>query len=87
MLRHTCASIMLEAGESVVTSARRLGHSSLAVTLGYYAQSVPEAGRKGRTAIDGLLGGEARRGGGSSVSVVTPQILPRVGRHGSLVCT
>ncbi|MGN5380814.1 tyrosine-type recombinase/integrase [Streptomyces lasalocidi] len=59
VLRHTYASIMLEAGESVVTLARWLGHSSPAVTLGYYAHFMPEAGSKGRSAIDGLLG---RRG-------------------------
>ncbi|MET7735400.1 site-specific integrase [Streptomyces sp. NPDC005402] len=56
VLRHTYASIMLEAGESVVTLARWLGHSSPAVTLGHYAHFMPEAGSKGRTAIDGLLG-------------------------------
>ncbi|UKY48504.1 tyrosine-type recombinase/integrase [Streptomyces inhibens] len=55
VLRHTYASMMLEAGESVVTVARWLGHSSPAVTLGYYAHFMPEAGTKGRTAIDGLL--------------------------------
>ncbi|MFI8306998.1 tyrosine-type recombinase/integrase [Streptomyces sp. NPDC085927] len=56
VLRHTYASIMLEAGESVVTLARWLGHSSPAITLGYYAHFMPEAGSKGRTMIDGLLG-------------------------------
>ncbi|GAB2448549.1 tyrosine-type recombinase/integrase [Streptomyces incanus] len=56
VLRHTCASIMSEAGESVVTLARWLGHSSPAVTLGYYAHFMPEAGSRGRTVIDGLLG-------------------------------
>lgn len=56
VLRHTCASIMLEAGECVVTLARWLGDSSPAVTLGYYAHFMPEAGSEGRTAIDGLLG-------------------------------
>lgn len=58
VLRRTYASIMPEAGESVVTLARWLGHSSPAVTLGYYAHFMPEAGSKGRTAIDGLLGRE-----------------------------
>ncbi len=46
----------LEAGESVVTLARWLGHSSPAITLGYYAHFMPEAGSKGRGIIDGLLG-------------------------------
>ncbi|WP_376772642.1 tyrosine-type recombinase/integrase [Streptomyces zagrosensis] len=54
--RHTYASIMLEAGESVVTLARWLGHSSPTVTLSYYAHFMLDAGSKGRTAIDGLLG-------------------------------
>ncbi|MFD5037442.1 integrase [Streptomyces sp. NPDC058378] len=51
---------MLEAGESVGTLARWLGHSSPAITLGYYAHFMPEAGSKGRGTIDGLLG---ERGG------------------------
>ncbi|NEC89947.1 hypothetical protein G3I71_30015 [Streptomyces sp. SID12501] len=32
------------------------GDSSPVITLGYYAHFMPEAGSKGRTAIDGLLG-------------------------------
>lgn len=60
VLRHTYASLMLEAGESVVTLARWLRHSSPAITLGYYAYFMPEAGSKGRGAIDGALG---ERGG------------------------
>ncbi|MER6190314.1 tyrosine-type recombinase/integrase [Streptomyces cyaneofuscatus] len=60
VLRHTYASIMLEAGESVVTLARWLGHSSPAITLGYYAHFMPEAGSKGRGTIDGLLGERGR---------------------------
>ncbi|THA64570.1 integrase [Streptomyces sp. A0958] len=56
MLRHTCASIMPEAGESVVTLARRIGRPSPAITLGYYVHFMPEAGSKGRGTIDGLLG-------------------------------
>ncbi|MGQ4361124.1 hypothetical protein [Streptomyces sp. SAS_272] len=55
-LRDTYASIMLESGESVVALAWWLGHSSPAITLGYYAHFMPEAGSKGRTTIDGLLG-------------------------------
>ncbi|MFF3408600.1 hypothetical protein ACFYW8_20790 [Streptomyces sp. NPDC002742] len=49
--RHS-TSITLRTGEPVVTLARRLGHSSPAITLGYYAHFMPEAGGKGRTAID-----------------------------------
>ncbi|MEU3707966.1 tyrosine-type recombinase/integrase [Streptomyces anulatus] len=62
VLRHTYASIMLEAGEPVVTLARWLGHSSPSITLGYYAHFMPEAGSKGRGIIGGLLG----KGGASA---------------------
>ncbi|MCX4868574.1 hypothetical protein OHU11_36710 [Streptomyces sp. NBC_00257] len=71
VLRHTYASIMLGAGESVVTLARWLGRSSSAITLGYYAHFMPEAGSKGRGAIDGLLGS-----GETGSPAETPQILP-----------
>ncbi|MEU6964364.1 tyrosine-type recombinase/integrase [Streptomyces chrestomyceticus] len=56
VLRHTYASLVLEAGESVVTLARWLGHSSSVITLSHYAHFMPEAGGRGRRAIDGLLG-------------------------------
>ncbi|WP_405951516.1 tyrosine-type recombinase/integrase [Streptomyces prunicolor] len=56
VLRHTYASVILEAGESVVTLARWLGHSSPTITLDYYAHFMPEAGGKGRGAIDALIG-------------------------------
>lgn len=71
-LRRTCASIMLEAGESVVALARRLGRSPPAITLGYYAHLMPEAGSKGRGTVDGLLGER----GGISLPAETPPILP-----------
>lgn len=63
VLRHTYASIMLEAGESVVTLARWLGHSSPTITLDHYAHFMPEAGDRGRSAIDALFDG---RGSGSA---------------------
>lgn len=56
VLRHTYASVILEAGESVVTLARWLGHSSPTITLDHYAHFMPEAGGKGRAAVDALLG-------------------------------
>ncbi|GGQ01715.1 tyrosine-type recombinase/integrase [Streptomyces roseolilacinus] len=55
VLRHTYASVVLEAGESVVTLARWLGHSSPTITLDHYAHFMPEAGGKGRAALDALL--------------------------------
>ncbi|MGW8948818.1 hypothetical protein [Streptomyces sp. NPDC055709] len=47
VLRHTFASAILEAGESVVTLARWLGRSSPTITLDHYAHFMPEAGGKG----------------------------------------
>ncbi|MFJ3141625.1 hypothetical protein ACIPJM_04135 [Streptomyces halstedii] len=61
VLGHTYASIMPEAGASVVTLARWLGHSSSAITLGYYAHFMPEAGSKGRGTTDGRLGERGER--------------------------
>ncbi|MEE1830761.1 tyrosine-type recombinase/integrase [Streptomyces sp. SP17KL33] len=58
-LRHTYASLVLEAGESVVTLAKWLGHSSQTITLDHYVHFMPEAGKKGRRAIDSLLGERA----------------------------
>uniref|UniRef100_A0AAU2V0X6 Tyrosine-type recombinase/integrase n=1 Tax=Streptomyces sp. NBC_00003 TaxID=2903608 RepID=A0AAU2V0X6_9ACTN len=55
VLRHTYAPMILEAGESVVTLARWLGHSSPTITLDHYAHFMPEAGGKGRAAVDVLL--------------------------------
>jgi integrase len=70
VLRHTFASVQLEAGESVVTLAKWLGHSSPTVTMDHYAHFLPQAGAKGRAAIDSLLGAEDTGNG-------SPQRLPR----------
>ncbi|MFF7729414.1 hypothetical protein [Streptomyces sp. NPDC008001] len=56
VLRHTFASIILEAGESVVTLARWLGHSSPTIILHHCAHFMPEAGGMGCAAVDALLG-------------------------------
>ncbi|MCY0946047.1 tyrosine-type recombinase/integrase [Streptomyces antarcticus] len=73
VLRHTYASVLLEAGESIVTLARWLGHSSPTITLDHYAHFMPEAGGKGRAAIDALLG-------------TVPEYVPEgfVSSHGSI---
>ncbi|MFI2781455.1 hypothetical protein [Streptomyces sp. ALB3] len=70
---------MLEAGESVVTVTRWLGHSSPAITLGYYAHCMPEAGGKGRGTIDGLLG----EGGTSACWSKLPGFSPAPSTGGS----
>jgi len=45
-LRHGCAMMLLEAGESVPTVAEYLGHASPAVTMQVYAHAVPGAKRR-----------------------------------------
>ncbi len=40
-LRHACASLLLEAGESVKVVAERLGHSTATITLDVYAHVLP----------------------------------------------
>jgi integrase len=53
VLRHTYASVMLEAGESIVSLAQWLGHSDPAFTLRTYTHFMPQAGARGLTAIEG----------------------------------
>lgn len=55
VLRHTYASVQLEAGESVVSLAEWLGHSSPKITLDHYAHFMPQAGRLGLAAMDSWL--------------------------------
>ncbi|WND35001.1 hypothetical protein RI578_12225 [Streptomyces sp. BB1-1-1] len=47
VLRHTYASVQLEAGESVVSLSKWLGHSTPKVTLDHYAHFMPGAGQEG----------------------------------------
>lgn len=57
-LRHTYAGVQLEAGESMVSLAGWLGHHDPAFTLRTYTHFMPEAGSKGRAAMDAWFGGE-----------------------------
>ncbi|MFJ6461686.1 tyrosine-type recombinase/integrase [Streptomyces sp. NPDC091387] len=51
-LRHTCASVMLEAGEPIVSLAKWLGHSDPAFTLRTCTHFMPQAGSRGLSAIE-----------------------------------
>ncbi|MFF2652808.1 tyrosine-type recombinase/integrase [Streptomyces sp. NPDC058045] len=58
-LRHTYASVQLEAGESIVSLARWLGHADAGFTLRTYTHFMPHAGVRGRAAMDAWFGVEA----------------------------
>lgn len=59
VLRHTFASTVLQAGESIVTLANWLGHADPAFTLRTYTHFMPEAGARGVAAMDRWLRGQA----------------------------
>jgi integrase len=54
-LRHTCASIRLDAGESLLSVSRLLGHGDIAITANTYSHLMPESGRAAADAMDRAL--------------------------------
>lgn len=56
-LRHTFASVQLDARESVVSVSKWLGHADPAITLRIYAHMMPEADGRGRAAMDAWFAG------------------------------
>jgi len=58
-LRHTFASVQLDARESVVSVSKWLGHSDPSITLKIYAHMMPEADGRGRAAMDAWFAGES----------------------------
>lgn len=60
-LRHTHASLLFEAGQSVKVVQERLGHASGQVTLNTYAHLLNGAQARAASALDDLLGGEEPR--------------------------
>jgi integrase len=55
-LRHTHASLLLKAGENIKAISRRLGHSSITITLKYYAHLMPGHDEQLAGKMDTLLG-------------------------------
>jgi integrase len=55
-LRHTHASVLINAGLDVLTISRRLGHSKPSVTLDIYGHLIKGADAAAADAIDALLG-------------------------------
>lgn len=68
-LRHTHASLLFEAGQSVKAVQERLGHASAQVTLNTYAHLLHDAQSRAAAALDDLLAGAG--------SVVNPQRYPQ----------
>ena len=58
-LRHTFASVQLDARESVVAVSKWLGHADPSITLKIYAHMMPEADGRGRAAMDAWFAGES----------------------------
>ncbi|RRQ81502.1 tyrosine-type recombinase/integrase [Streptomyces griseofuscus] len=56
-LRHTFASVQLDARESIVSVSKWLGHSDPSITLKIYAHMMPEADGRGRSAMDAWFAG------------------------------
>jgi hypothetical protein len=56
-LRHTYASVQLDARESVVSVSKWLGHADPSITLRVYAHFMPEADGRGRRAMDAWFAG------------------------------
>jgi integrase len=71
-LRHTFASVNLEAGESPVTVSTWMGHGSVKITLDTYGHMMPGAGQKGLAAMDAWF------------TAPQPQILPQDSPQGDL---
>jgi integrase len=56
-LRHTCATLLLRAGEPVHVVSERLGHKTAQMTLDVYAHVLPDMQRNAAATIGGLLHG------------------------------
>ena len=54
-LRHTCATLLFEAGVPVKVIQERLGHRRVEITLGVYAHALPSMQRDAAARIAGLL--------------------------------
>ncbi|MEG8275708.1 tyrosine-type recombinase/integrase [Streptomyces sp. AHA2] len=75
--RHTFASIVLQAGETVTQLAAWLGHSDPAFTLRTYVHFMPKSGSKGLVALGEWVAPGADGAAVLSAASDSPQILPR----------
>jgi hypothetical protein len=72
-LRHSCATILLAAGEHPKVVQEMLGHSSVQLTLDTYSHLVPDLKLKERAAarLDALLGPDPPNSGQTAENVVS----------------
>ena len=56
-LRHTCATLLLQAGQPVPVVSERLGHKKITMTMDYYEHVLPDMQRDAAAALGGLLYG------------------------------
>lgn len=56
-LRHTCASLLIDAGFPITTVAQIMGHASAAVTASIYAHAIPKTSEDAAAAMDRILKG------------------------------
>jgi len=54
-LRHTCATLLLQAGQPVHVVSERLGHTQVTMTLQVYAHVLPDMQTEAATTIGALL--------------------------------
>jgi integrase len=55
-LRHTCASLLLQAGVHPKVVQERLGHASISMTLDTYSHTVPAMQEAAADALDARIG-------------------------------
>src|SRR5215207_11418080 len=78
-LRHGAASLMLSAGIPVEVVSKRLGHSSIGITLDTYSHMLEGVGRRAAEAAMGLVPRAAKTSGGPTRdhNVTTSASVPR----------
>ena len=81
-LRHTHATLLLQAGVPVKVVSERLGHASAVVTLGIYAHVLPGAQEGAAESFGAMLAASAGESGSPVVALQAPRVVKRpVGRY------
>ncbi len=80
-LRHSCATILLAAGEHPKVVQEMLGHHSVQVTVDFYSHLMPELGLKERAAarLDALLAPEKEKNSGQNSGQTSEEVVSRLG--------